>query len=284
MDSNTNNYATGSLLGEGSEYNQDYDSALLYPILRADYRDTVENFVAASYGHDLWQCYEVSWLNHLGVPQVACADIIVPIESPAIVESKSLKLYLNSFHNRPFTDQAELKLVIETDLSALLGAAINVVFRSASVSVIAQPTLSEAALLDDLAVECRQYQRDAKLLLLDADAVDSDKRHVSNEQLCSHLLRSHCPVTNQPDWGTLTIRYSGAAINRESLLRYIVSFRQHNGFHEQCVEQIYADIMSECRPELLTVCAQYTRRGGIDINPLRSNHNQPLNLNRVWRQ
>ncbi len=279
MDNTIKNYAAGSLLGEDSEYNQDYDAALLYPILRADYRGTVENFVAAAYGHDLWQCYELSWLNDLGVPQVACADIIVPIASPAIVESKSLKLYLNSFHNRPFTDQTEVKRVIESDLTELLAAAVEVVFRSASITVTTQPQGIASILLDDLSVECRQYQRDAKLLLLEAE-----KRRVNNEQLCSHLLRSHCPVTNQPDWGTLTIRYSGAAINREALLRYIVSFREHNGFHEQCVEQIYADIMAECEPELLTVCAQYTRRGGIDINPLRSNHSQPLVLDRVWRQ
>ncbi len=279
MDNTIKNYAAGSLLGEDSEYNPDYDAALLYPILRADYRGTVENFVAAAYGHDLWQCYELSWLNDLGVPQVACADIIVPIASPAIVESKSLKLYLNSFHNRPFTDQTEVKRVIESDLTELLAAAVEVVFRSASITVTTQPQGIASILLDDLSVECRQYQRDAKLLLLEAE-----KRRVNNEQLCSHLLRSHCPVTNQPDWGTLTIRYSGAAINREALLRYIVSFREHNGFHEQCVEQIYADIMAECEPELLTVCAQYTRRGGIDINPLRSNHSQPLVLDRVWRQ
>ncbi|MGB1192504.1 MAG: NADPH-dependent 7-cyano-7-deazaguanine reductase QueF, partial [Pseudomonadales bacterium] len=113
---------------------------------------------------------------------------------------------------------------------------------------------------------------------------DADTQQVSDEYLGSHLLRSHCPVTNQPDWGTLTIRYSGVAINRESLLRYIVSFRQHNGFHEQCVEQIYSDIMTQCHPDSLTVCAQYTRRGGIDINPLRSSDNRPLVLNRVWRQ
>lgn len=279
MDNTIKNYAAGSLLGEDSEYNPDYDAALLYPILRADYRGTVENFVAAAYGHDLWQCYELSWLNDLGVPQVACADIIVPIASPAIVESKSLKLYLNSFHNRPFTDQTEVKRVIESDLTELLAAAVEVVFRSASITVTTQPQGIASILLDDLSVECRQYQRDAKLLLLEAE-----KRRVNNEQLCSHLLRSHCPVTNQPDWGTLTIRYSGAAINREALLRYIVSFREHNGFHEQCVEQIYADIMAECEPELLTVFAQYTRRGGIDINPLRSNHSQPLVLDRVWRQ
>lgn len=279
MSERIDNYATGSSLGEDSQYDQTYDPALLYSILRSDYRDTVTSFVESAYGHDLWQCYELSWLNDLGVPQVACADITIPMASPAIVESKSLKLYLNSFHHRKFTHQDDVQGVIEADLTALLGASVDVVIRSASIADRPNSEPSDIILLDGLAVECHQYQRDPKLLLLDADT-----QQVSDEYLCSHLLRSHCPVTNQPDWGTLTIRYSGAAINREGLLRYIVSFRQHNGFHEQCVEQIYSDIMTQCQPDSLTVCAQYTRRGGIDINPLRSSDNRPLILNRVWRQ
>jgi 7-cyano-7-deazaguanine reductase len=275
----SNNYASSSSLGEHSQYDNEYDPALLHPILRSEYRSTVANFVAPNYGHDLWQCFELSWLNNHGVPQVACADIIVPMASLAIVESKSLKLYLNSFHDRQFADQEDVKTLIKVDLTALLSAEVKVVFRSASEVVGASSQAIEPLLLDNLEVTCSQYQRDPKLLLLNAD-----NRQVSGEQLCSHLLRSHCPVTNQPDWGTLTIRYSGSAINPEALLRYIVSFRQHNGFHEQCVEQIYSDIMTECQPELLTVYAQYTRRGGIDINPWRSNDSEPLVLDRVWRQ
>lgn len=275
----SNNYASSSSLGEHSQYDNEYDPALLHPILRSEYRSTVANFVAPNYGHDLWQCFELSWLNNHGVPQVACADIIVPMASLAIVESKSLKLYLNSFHDRQFADQEDVKTLIKVDLTALLSAEVKVVFRSASEVVSASSQAIEPLLLDNLEVTCSQYQRDPKLLLLNAD-----NRQVSGEQFCSHLLRSHCPVTNQPDWGTLTIRYSGPAINPEALLRYIVSFRQHNGFHEQCVEQIYSDIMTECQPELLTVYAQYTRRGGIDINPWRSNDSEPLVLDRVWRQ
>lgn len=275
----SNNYASSSSLGEHSQYDNEYDPALLHPILRSEYRSTVANFVAPNYGHDLWQCFELSWLNNHGVPQVACADIIVPMASLAIVESKSLKLYLNSFHDRQFDDQEDVKKLIKVDLTALLSAEVKVVFRSASEVVGASSQAIEPLLLDNLEVTCSQYQRDPKLLLLNAD-----NRQVSGEQFCSHLLRSHCPVTNQPDWGTLTIRYSGSAINPEALLRYIVSFRQHNGFHEQCVEQIYSDIMTECQPELLTVYAQYTRRGGIDINPWRSNDSEPLVLDRVWRQ
>jgi 7-cyano-7-deazaguanine reductase len=275
----SNNYASSSSLGEHSQYDNEYDPALLHPILRSEYRSTVANFVAPNYGHDLWQCFELSWLNNHGVPQVACADIIVPMASLAIVESKSLKLYLNSFHDRQFADQEDVKTLIKVDLTALLSAEVKVVFRSASEVVGASSQAIEPLLLDNLEVTCSQYQRDPKLLLLNAD-----NRQVSGEQFCSHLLRSHCPVTNQPDWGTLTIRYSGSAINPEALLRYIVSFRQHNGFHEQCVEQIYSDIMTECQPELLTVYAQYTRRGGIDINPWRSNDSEPLVLDRVWRQ
>ena len=275
----SSNYASSSSLGEHSQYDNEYDPALLHPILRGEYRSTVANFVAPLYGHDLWQCFELSWLNNNGVPQVACADIIVPMESLAIVESKSLKLYLNSFHDRQFADKEDVKALIKKDLTALLSAEVEVVLRSASIVVSALPQAVEPLLLDDLDVTCHEYQRNPKLLLLNAD-----NRQVSREQFCSHLLRSHCPVTNQPDWGTLTIRYSGSAINPEALLRYIVSFRQHNGFHEQCVEQIYSDIMTECQPELLTVYAQYTRRGGIDINPWRSNDSEPLVLDRVWRQ
>ena len=275
----SNNYASSSSLGEHSQYDNEYNPALLHPILRSEYRSTVVDFVAPIYGHDLWQCFELSWLNICGVPQVACADIIVPMASLAIVESKSLKLYLNSFHHRQFVDQDEVKALIKTDLTALLSAEVEVVLRSVSIVLSAVPQAVEPLLLDNLDISCSEYQRNPKLLLLSAD-----NHQVSHEQFCSHLLRSHCPVTNQPDWGTLTIRYSGRAINPESLLRYIVSFRQHNGFHEQCVEQIYSDIMTECRPELLTVYAQYTRRGGIDINPWRSNDNEPLVLDRVWRQ
>ncbi len=275
----SNNYASSSSLGEHSQYDNEYNPALLHPILRSEYRSTVADFVAPIYGHDLWQCFELSWLNTSGVPQVACADIIVPMASLAIVESKSLKLYLNSFHDRQFPHQDNVKALIKTDLTALLSAEVDVILRSASEVVVASPQTVEPLLLDNLDVVCSQYQRDPKLLLLNAD-----NHQVSHEQFCSHLLRSHCPVTNQPDWGTLTIRYSGRAINPESLLRYIVSFRQHNGFHEQCVEQIYSDIMTECQPELLTVYAQYTRRGGIDINPWRSNDSEPLVLDRVWRQ
>ncbi|MBT5292708.1 MAG: NADPH-dependent 7-cyano-7-deazaguanine reductase QueF [Cellvibrionales bacterium] len=261
----SNNYASSSSLGEHSQYDNEYDPALLHPILRSEYRSTVANFVAPIYGHDLWQCFELSWLNNHGVPQVACADIIVPMASLAIVESKSLKLYLNSFHDRQFDDQEDVKKLIKVDLTALLSAEVKVVFRSASEVVSASSQVVEPLLLDNLEVTCSQYQRDPKLLLLKAD-----NRQVSGEQFCSHLLRSHCPVTNQPDWGTLTIRYSGPAINPEALLRYIVSFRQHNGFHEQCVEQIFSDILSVCDPSQLCVYARYMRRGGLDINPFRS--------------
>ncbi|MDA8963300.1 NADPH-dependent 7-cyano-7-deazaguanine reductase QueF, partial [Pseudomonadales bacterium] len=236
----SNNYASSSSLGEHSQYDNEYNPSLLHPILRSEYRSTVANFVAPIYGHDLWQCFELSWLNASGVPQVACADIIVPMASIAIVESKSLKLYLNSFHDRQFDHQEDVKALIKADLTTLLKADIDIVLRSASDVVSPSAQAVEPFLLDRLDGTCSEYQRNPKLLLLDAD-----NRQVRNEQFCSHLLRSHCPVTNQPDWGSLTIRYSGSAINPESLLRYIVSFRQHNGFHEQCVEQIYSDIMTE---------------------------------------
>lgn len=261
------NYAEGSALGRGSQYNQAYSTDLLFPIARSEYRATIDRPVSAAFGYDLWQCFEISWLNQKGLPQVACANIVVPLTSPNIVESKSLKLYLNSLHNKLFDDKTAVKELIANDLGLCLGEAVRLEFFS-----LAQPssqwlnalqTSNELGLLDRLDIDCDCYQRDSELLTVQENTV-------SRERVYSHLLRSHCPVTNQPDWGTLTIEYSGRKINSEGLLRYIVSFREHNGFHEQCVEQIYSDIMHRCEPQELTVFAQYTRRGGLDINPLRS--------------
>lgn len=276
---NGQSYAASSGLGKPSEYTDEYSAELLHPIQRADYRATVDGMVAAEYGHDLWQCYELSWLDEQGLPQVAIARIIVPLSSAAIVESKSLKLYLNSLHKTAFASQQALEELIARDLSAALGAQVEIVLSPVAHEMFCDDALRNHAdgLLDTLPVACQQYQRDPSLLNLLAESVQGQWHY-------SHLLRSHCPVTDQPDWGTLHIRYSGQVIEPASLLRYIVSYREHSGFHEQCVEQIYSDIMRVCKPDELTVYAQYTRRGGIDINPLRSNVDAPLNLGRVGRQ
>ena len=272
-------YAADSNLGQFSDYQETYSPQLLHAIARTDYRSTIDDFSQASHGHDTWQCFELSWLNTHGLPQVACANITVGLGTAYIVESKSLKLYLNSLHHHRFASVNDVSACIQQDLSSLLGQGVSVdIYPSADNSFINDDPY-EAFLLDELDVREFTYTRDACLLVN-----DESLPAVENEILRSHLLRSVCPITNQPDWGSLTIRYSGPAIQKEGLLRYIVSFRQHDGFHEQCVEQIYSDLMRQCQATHLTVCAQYTRRGGIDINPIRSNHSAPLPLNRLWRQ
>jgi len=227
----------------------------------------------------MWQCFELSWLNTHGLPQVACATITVDLTTDYIVESKSLKLYLNSFHHQRFDSVNHVSTCVQQDLSNVLGQGVSVDIYTSTDNAFINDDPYEAFLLDELDVREFSYTRDACLLVN-----DESLPAVENEILRSHLLRSVCPITNQPDWGSLTIRYSGPVIQKEGLLRYIVSFRQHDGFHEQCVEQIYSDLMRQCQATHLTVCAQYTRRGGIDINPIRSNHSAPLPLNRLWRQ
>ncbi len=272
-------YAANSSLGQPTDYQETYDPQLLHAIARADYRSTIDDFALASHGHDTWQCFELSWLNTHGLPQVACATITVGLGAAYIVESKSLKLYLNSLHNQRFYSVDEVSTCIQQDLSNVLGQGVSVDIYPSTENQFTNDNPYPVFLLDKLDVREFTYTRDASLLLK-----DESLSVVDNEILRSHLLRSVCPITNQPDWGSLTIRYSGVAIQKEGLLRYIVSFRQHDGFHEQCVEQIYSDLMNRCQPSHLSICAQYTRRGGIDINPFRSNHSVPFPLDRLWRQ
>ncbi|MEE3239649.1 MAG: NADPH-dependent 7-cyano-7-deazaguanine reductase QueF [Pseudomonadota bacterium] len=272
-------YAVNSSLGQPTDYQEIYDPQLLHAILRADYRSTIDDFAVASHGYDKWQCFELSWINTYGLPQVACATVIVDLTTDYIVESKSLKLYFNSFHHQRFDSVDEVGACIKQDLSNVLGKGVSVDIYPSTENQFANDDPYQVFLLDKLDVRELSYTRDANLLVM-----DESLPAVENEILRSHLLRSVCPITNQPDWGTLTIRYSGPAIQKEGLLRYIVSFRHHDGFHEQCVEQIYSDLIRQCQATHLTVCAQYTRRGGIDINPIRSNHSAPLPLNRLWRQ
>jgi 7-cyano-7-deazaguanine reductase len=272
-------YASDSSLGQSSDYQDSYNRQLLHAIAREDYRSTIKGLSLASYGNDTWQCFELSWLNAHGLPQVACASITVSVATAYIIESKSLKLYLNSLHHQRFDSVSEVSACIQQDLSNLLGQGVSVDIYPSADNSFANDDPDEVFLLDDLDVRELTYTRDANLLIIDETLPE-----VEDEILCSHLLRSVCPITNQPDWGSLTIRYSGPVIQKEGLLRYIVSFRHHDGFHEQCVEQIYSDIMNQCQPCHLSVCAQYTRRGGIDINPVRSNHSAPLVVNRLWRQ
>lgn len=275
-----------SQLGRASAYADQYDASLLFPLPRAPKR--AEIGIAGDppfFGADLWTAYELSWLNSRGKPQVAIAHITVPCETPNIVESKSLKLYLNSFNSTRFASLDEVRARIRQDLSeaAWRGASITgtVGVRLVTPDLFAQERVHEqdGLLLDRLDIECTRYQPAPELL-----KANHDEAPVT-ETLVSHLLKSNCLVTGQPDWGSVQIAYSGAQIDQEGLLQYIVSFRGHNEFHEQCVERIFMDIWQRCRPIKLAVYARYTRRGGLDINPLRTSHPQPMPANvRTARQ
>lgn len=241
-------------LGKHTEYVDTYSPDLLFPIARQ---------TAGMWGKDIWTCYEVSWLNQDGLPQLGVLVLDVPADSSHIVESKSLKLYLNGFNQEKIAD-TELVDRVQQDLSRLLDC------DQIKVSLLAagKPTVQafEGVLLDQLEVTASHYDIEASLL---QNSADSQQGEVE-EALVTHLFRSNCPVTNQPDWASVLIRYQGQAIDHASLLAYLVSYRKHQGFHEQCVETIYRDIWQQCQPQQLMVYARFLRRGGIDINPLRT--------------
>ena len=221
-------------------------------------------------GADLWTAYELSWLNPKGKPQVALAQFTVPCDSPCIVESKSLKLYLNSFNNTRLADADEVRVRLQQDLSAAAGAGVAVALVLPE-AFDAQPIHELDGLnLDRLDVECSHYTPEPALLQATRNELPV------SEVLVSHLLKSNCLVTGQPDWGSVQISYTGPQIDQAGLLQYLVSFRNHNEFHEQCVERIYMDIWRQCKPVKLAVYARYTRRGGLDINPWRSSYPQAL--------
>ena len=253
-------------LGQSVGYPTHYDPALLFPIERAPAR--AELGLAGNalpfQGADVWNAYEVSWLDTRGKPLVALARFTVPAASACLIESKSLKLYLNSYNQSRYAGDAAVRAQIATDLSRAAGAPVEVDLllphRYGEVR-LGEP---EGRVIDDLPVAIDTYAPDAGLLRCELGA------GVVEETLVSRLLKSNCPVTGQPDWATVEVRYRGTALDPASLLRYIVSFRQHSGFHEQCVERIFVDIQARCQPEALCVHARYTRRGGLDINPWRA--------------
>ena len=259
-------------LGKSSDYIESYQPALLFPLARAPKRaelgllDATLPFV----GEDEWNGYELSWLNPRGKPVVALVRFVFPANSPNLVESKSFKLYLNSFNQSPFEDEKAVEATLARDLSAAAGEKVKV--HVTPLGHIPQPRrlgMPEGSfLLDTLDVAIETYQPSDRLL-----SCASEQR--VDETLYSHLLKSNCPVTGQPDWGRVAIRYVGPQICREGLLRYIVSFRRHQEFHEQCVERMFIDMMKRCRPEQLCISARYTRRGGLDINPLRATPGMP---------
>ncbi|MCF6777268.1 NADPH-dependent 7-cyano-7-deazaguanine reductase QueF [Thiotrichales bacterium 19X7-9] len=271
-----------SQLGKNSAYQTSYDKSLLFPIPRQLKRNELGIIDAQAIfrGFDLWTAYEVSWLNAKGKPVVRILKFIIDSNSENIIESKSLKLYLNSFNNTLFASDHAVLETITNDLKEALSGDINIQMFTIDEYNDAFSNSFDALLLDHIDCKIEQYQTNAELLKLDEASSE-----VVTERLSSHLLKSNCLVTNQPDWASVLIEYKGKKISHEALLKYIVSFRDHNEFHEQCVERIFNDIMAYCQPEKLLVYARYTRRGGLDINPLRANypiskHYQSIRLTR----
>ena len=275
-----------SQLGKSSSYVDQYDAALLFPIARRPKRDEIGlTGTLPFFGADLWTAYELSWLNPRGKPQLALARITVPAESTHIVESKSVKLYLNSFNNSVFADASAVQTRLREDLSAAIWQD-GAVMSSVGVQLVLPQDFDKEPVheldglnLDRLDLECSHYQPAPELL-----TAQSNEAPVT-ETLTSQLLKSNCLVTGQPDWGSVRISYTGPQIDQAGLLQYIVSFRNHNEFHEQCVERIFMDIWRACKPSKLEVYARYTRRGGVDINPWRTSHPMaaPVNI-RTARQ
>lgn len=252
-------------LGKETRYSDFYDPSLLCPIPRVKARQSKDKALPFV-GIDLWTAYELSWLNLDGLPQMAIVEFMIPCDSESIVESKSFKLYLNSFIQTQFASMEAIHSQLVKDLSAATGAVVNVVLYEISEYQGIQPVSEPKGLcIDRQSLVIDTYSPDPTLL-----ATESNKQ--VSETLYSHLLKTNCPVTDQPDWASIYIFYKGSKIDRAGLLKYIVSYRQHQDFHEQCVEQIFVDIMSACSPAELSVYARYLRRGGLDINPFRSNH------------
>ena len=278
------NYQDNSLkslkLGQKTEYASQYDRTLLQPVPRALNRDGlgITQNQPFTIGTDIWTAYEISWLNEKGLPQVAIADIYLDYQSQNLIESKSFKLYLNSFNQSKFADFNAVQQTMQRDLSECAQGDVKVRLNPVAVYDSQKIDHLQGDCIDEQDIEITSYEFNADWL---KDCVSDE---IVEEKLVSHLLKSNCLITNQPDWGTLHIHYIGKKIDYEKLLRYVVSFRQHNEFHEQCVERIFCDLMHYAKPEKLTVYARYTRRGGLDINPFRSNfENLPENL-RLARQ
>jgi 7-cyano-7-deazaguanine reductase len=275
-----------SQLGKPVRYADQYDASLLYPIARSPKREEIGIAGAPPFfGADLWTAFELSWLNRRGKPQIAIAHFTVPCETPNIIESKSLKLYLGSYNATVFRSADEVRDRLRADLSEVLWrgapAQSSVGARLLLPEVFDREPVHEldGLSLDRLDIECDRYTPAPELLTAAFEEPPVE------EVLTSNLLKSNCLVTGQPDWGSVQIHYTGPQIEQGGLLRYLVSFRNHNEFHEQCVERIFMDIWRRCRPVRLAVYARYTRRGGLDINPLRTSHPMALPPNiRTARQ
>ena len=270
---------SASLLGKSNTYTDKYDPSLLFAISRDDNRTSIGVDVQdlPFKGMDIWNGFDFTWLDEQHLPQFGVLTIFVPCESPRLIESKSLKLYLFSFANTSFKNKDEIVQLLEQDLTAAAG-------KSVSVILDLRPELFATTIggfagesLDLLDINCNDNDVNAALL-------KSNLSDIVNEQLCSDLLKSNCLVTGKPDWASVRITYTGPKIDCKGLLQYLVSYRNHRGFHEQCIERIYVDILNICKPSKLIVEGRYTRRGGLDINPIRSNAEVVLNNTRLFRQ
>ena len=278
------NYQDKSLsalkLGQNTEYKSQYDASLLQPVPRRLNREGLGIVEQQPFnqGADVWTCYELSWLNPHGLPQVAIADVEIDFKSENLIESKSFKLYLNSFNQTKFASIEEVEQILTRDLSQCASCQVSVRIHKLA-DYTNQPIVNfSGECIDEQEIQIESYIFSNQHL----ENVAEDE--IVEETLVSHLLKSNCLITSQPDWGSVQIHYVGKRLNREKLLRYLVSFREHNEFHEQCVERIFTDLMQFAKPEKLTVYARYTRRGGLDINPFRSNFESiPVNL-RMARQ
>ncbi len=275
-----NEYEANLPLGKLTLYKSEYDPGLLCPIPRQLKREEIGlTDDLPFHGVDIWNAYELSWLTPQGKPVVAMGELRIPCESANLIESKSIKLYLNSFNQTRFDDFESVRALMSQDLGGAAGAPVDVRLLSAAAFATESFATLPGQCIDELDIKIDHYSLNAELLKGAADP-----RQQVSETLHSHLLKSNCLVTNQPDWGSLLVRYQGAKIDQEALLRYLISFRQHNEFHEQCVERIYTDLIRFCQPEQLTVYARYTRRGGLDINPYRSNFEYDVENLRLARQ
>lgn len=260
----------GSLvLGKAAAYIQTYTPSLLCSLPRSDGRAALalENNALPFDGMDIWTAYELSWLDLQGKPVVACGVFYFPCQSPGMVESKSFKLYLNSFNQTRFSSLADVKKTLVLDLSFAVQDSVEVDIypvKSFSKTFPWADTLPGDC-IDDMNIAIEQYHVNPELLMCD------DQEKNVQESLHSHLLKTNCPVTGQPDWASIYIHYRGPRIRRDSLLRYLCSYRLEADFHEQCVERIFRDVLEKCGCEKLTIEARYVRRGGLDINPFRTN-------------
>lgn len=265
-------------LGRDSAYPERYDAGLLFPIPRAANRVPlgIAEGALPFVGEDEWYAFELSWLDERGKPRVAVARFRLPADSPRLIESKSWKLYLNGFNQTRLASREALVDTLERDLSAAAGAPVSVALFDVDDEALS-PERFPGDCLDDLDIEIDGYTPDAGLIEVGEEIVE--------ETLHSHLLKSNCPVTGQPDWGSVMIRYRGPRLDREGLLRYLISYRQHQDFHEHCVEHIFIDLLARARPERLLVMARYVRRGGLDISPWRATPGEaPPSQRRLARQ